>query len=308
MRVSYKASAPGSLMLLGEHAVLHGRSALACAVDTRMHVTLKMREDNEINIRSTLGKAKFTIENIEAGETLRFVTASITHYQGELKTGFDLDIHSEFTHQAGLGSSAAVTVATCAALRASIKKSNKPAEILEDSIAVIRDVQGVGSGADAAASVYGGIVLFKSDPISAKKLQGTHPLTVIFSGTKVSTVEVVKEVDALHARLPEEMDMVFDIMGKSAEHAAAAIEEGRWQTVGDLLNLNQGLMDGVGVSSGKLAGILYALRKDPGMLATKISGSGRGDCVIGLGSPSLEAFSYQQLPLAITSVGLTVTG
>jgi len=293
-------------MLLGEHAVLHGRSALVCAIDRRIHTTLIPREDEEIHITSSLGKADCTIEKIEAPESLRFVKAAINHFKDEITKGFDLDIHSDFTHQAGLGSSAAVTVATCAVLASWLEKDTTRQHMLEKSIEIVRDVQGLGSGSDVAASIYGGIVLFKTNPPIAKKLTGTHPLTVIFSGSKRQTVEVVKEVEKFRARIPEAFDDLYDLMGRSAEDAAEAIEDGRWQIVADLLNLNQGLMDAIGVSNGKLAGILYALRKDPGIMATKISGAGLGDCVIGLGSPTLEAFSYQQLPLAITSVGFSI--
>ena len=51
-----KASAPGSLMLMGEHAVLHGKKALVCAIDQRISVSLTPREDARISIVSALGE------------------------------------------------------------------------------------------------------------------------------------------------------------------------------------------------------------------------------------------------------------
>ncbi|MDD2236061.1 MAG: galactokinase family protein, partial [Kiritimatiellae bacterium] len=48
-------SAPGTLMLMGEHAVLRGAPALACAVDQRIQVDLQCRRDGRLRIESALG-------------------------------------------------------------------------------------------------------------------------------------------------------------------------------------------------------------------------------------------------------------
>lgn len=306
MHTPIRTSAPGSMMLLGEHAVLHGHHALVCALNRRIHVMLAPRSDHEIHITSSLGHLDLTLDTIEPKEPLSFVLGAVAQRKGDLKTGFDLTVQSEFTHKAGLGSSAAVTVATTAALDTWLDGKAEPKGVLEQSIAAIREIQGLGSGADAAASVYGGIVLYRDEPREVRKLEAVHPVTLVYSGSKKPTAEVVRLVEAARAKHPGTYDRIYELMGRSAEEAAAAIERGDWPSVGGLLNINQGLMDAIGVCDGKLAGIVYALRKDPGILGAKISGSGLGDCVIGLGRARNEAFSYDQLPTAMASEGLVI--
>jgi mevalonate kinase len=306
MNTPIRTSAPGSMMLFGEHAVLHGHHALVCALNRRIHVSLTPREDREIHITSSLGRCMVTLDSIEPKEPFSFVLSAIARRKADLQTGFDLTVQSEFTHKAGLGSSAAVTVATTAALDLWLAGEAKEEHVLRESIAIIQEVQGLGSGADAAASVYGGILLYRAKPLKVTKLGPVHPVTLVYSGSKKPTADVVRIVEAAREKHPETYDRIYQLMGHSAEEAAAAIEREDWQSVGGLMNINQGLMDAIGVCDGKMAGIVYALRKDPGIMGAKISGSGLGDCVIGLGRARNEAFSYDQLPTAMASEGLVI--
>ncbi len=301
-----RASAPGSMMLFGEHAVLRGYPALVCAINRRVHVAITPRADREIHITSALGRCDATVETVAQQDPLKFVTAAIASRKAALPSGFDMAIQSDIHHKAGLGSSAAVTVATLAALAAWIEGRAVPASILNSSVEIIRAVQGAGSGADAAASTLGGIVYYRTEPPEARKLRAVHAITIVYSGGKRPTPEVIRMVNEARDKHPAVFDGIFRLMGQCADEAAAAIEKGDWPAVGRLMNINQGLMDAIGVSDGKLAGIVYALRKAPGVLGAKISGSGLGDCVIGLGGARAEAFSYDQLPTAMATEGLVV--
>src|SRR5690349_12767806 len=113
----FKASAPGSLMLLGEYGVLHGTPALVCAVDKRMCVTLTPRADERIEIESTLhGTYQTELNQIKIEAPFQFVLGALQHYQSKMRRGCDIKIESEFSDKMGLGSSSAVTVATLACL------------------------------------------------------------------------------------------------------------------------------------------------------------------------------------------------
>jgi mevalonate kinase len=291
-------------MLLGEHAVLHGHPALVCAVNRRISVCLSPRQDDVVTIRSNLGELTSRLADLQVKEPFRFVTAAVLRKRNLLKTGFDLKIESEFSHQVGLGSSAAVTVATLGALAAWAGRPPQPEHLLEDGVAVIRETQGVGSGADAAASIYGGIVFYRAQPIKARKLGNTCPITVLYSGSKRPTPEVVRIVEQSRKASPMLFDAIFTLMGRSAEEAAAAIEVKNWQRAGEILSINHGLMDAIGVSTARLCEMAYALRSDPAVFGSKISGSGLGDCVIGLGRANRTDWPYEMLPLEITTAGV----
>jgi mevalonate kinase len=244
------------------------------------------------------------VDRIKPSKSFRFVIAAIRKYARRLPSGFDLKIDSEFSHQVGLGSSAAVTVATLAVLSKWLKGSSSQHKLLLDGVSVIRETQGLGSGADVAASVYGGIVLYRAKPIQAAKLNASYPLTVIYSGSKMPTVEVVRLVERSRKANPVVYDAIFRMMGQSSRQAAAAIRQRNWKDVGAIMNLNQLLMAAIGVSNGKLAAIVRLLLSDPAILGAKISGSGLGDCVIGLGKAKRTKWPYTALPVMISSQGV----
>ncbi len=302
-KTSIRASAPGSLMLMGEHAVLHGHPSLVCAVNRRMVVTLSSRSDSLLHIQSALGEYTAPLEAPAPDPRFRFVLAALAR-QKEVQGGLDLVIESEFSHTVGLGSSAAVTVALQAALDLFLGKPLDARRVFEASRSVIREVQGLGSGADVAASVYGGIVAYRADPLEIESLLASHPVTVIYSGSKMPTAEVVRKVQQQREQRPELFDGIFSLMGQSVPHAVEAIRVGDWASFGALLNLNQGLMDALGVSNARLSEIVHALRSDPNILGAKISGSGLGDCAIGLGASARKDWPYEVLPVSITNRGL----
>ena len=109
-------SAPGSLMLLGEHAVLHGKHALVCAINRRITIRLFPSLDNTVKIVSDLGNYQSPLDNLVDHPSFRFVLQAIRQQIQHVPRGFELKIDSEFSADIGFGSSAAVTVATHASL------------------------------------------------------------------------------------------------------------------------------------------------------------------------------------------------
>lgn len=280
-----EVTAPGSLMICGEHAVLNGYKSIACAVDKFMTVKLTPRKDELFSIKSTLGKYKSCINNPEQHDVFQFIIAAVKLL--EPKKGFDLVIESQFSHQVGLGSSAAVTVATCTAL--TIFKGHKFShnKVFHQSLQCVLNVQGRGSGSDLAASVYGGIVSLK-----IRKDERRHvlpldcplpPIDLVYCGYKMRTHEVIKVVEQKREVLPELYDRLYKMMGKTTEEVETSLKDGDWERTGTLFNFYHGLMDALGVCDQKLAKIAYGVRRLPDIYGSKISGSGLGDCVISLG-------------------------
>ncbi len=306
MRASCKASAPGKLMLLGEHAVLHGKLALVCAVNQRLSVRLTRREDTMITISSELGHFSSDLRHLKIRPPFEFVLTTITYHRELLNSGLDVEITSEFSSEVGLGSSAAIVAATFAALLTLCGQEAGERSIFEKGLEIIRSIQGTGSGADLAASVFGGILAYRAQPITIEKLPYCYPITVVYSGSKTSTTEVIKLVEKLRQQHPDILASIYEAMNKSAQEAVTAINSKDWRTFGQILNINQGLMDAIGVSNQKLSEICYALRQRPGILGAKISGSGLGDCVVGLGQMQSADFLYPLLPLEISPEGVIV--
>lgn len=300
------ASAPGSLMLLGEHAVLHGRRALTAAINQRLRVTLTPRSDDTIEVASTLARHTTTLAERASHPHLRFVMEAIRRMGSALSHGFDLHVESEFSHTIGFGSSAAVTVATVAALRKYSAADFSLHAIREESIAVIRSVQGRGSGADAAASTHGGVVSYRAEPREVHRFDAPLRLCAVYSGYKTPTPEVIRHVEETWAHQRATLECIYDRMETCVAEGIVAVEQGDTTALGNTLNKGQALMEELGVNTPELARIIAMLRADPGMYGAKISGSGLGDCAIGLGTLRGKLTGHEAIPIEIAPAGLTL--
>lgn len=302
----YKAKIPGSLMLFGEHAVLYGSTAIVSAIDRYITATLTPRPDQIININSTLlGNCYFNISdfalNLEQQAKWQLILTALDTQRDHFTCGFDLIITADFSDKIGFGSSAAVTVAIITVLNQwlchNFDQSKDQLQIVQTARKVIQKVQGIGSGADAAASVFGGIISYQMNPLVIQPLINKPPLVIVYSGNKVPTTEVVKKVAALHDKNQVIIDDIFRTIGEITVKASHAINNKNWQLLGELMNIHQGLQDALGVNNAILSELIYAMRQNSTIYGAKISGSGLGDCIIGLGTLPKNYFpqnTYQQ--------------
>ncbi len=296
-------SAPGSLMLLGEHAVLHGHRALVCAINRRITVRLTPAEDEELRIVSTLGRYESPLGCLVDHPSFRFVLQAVLQYQDQFPSGFELKIESEFSADIGFGSSAAVTVATHAAILSWLQGAPPEPEMLfAQSLKTVHAVQGRGSGADLAAAVYGGVVGYTMEP-EFHPLPVSAPLTAVYCGYKTPTPEVIAKVEKLRAADPATYDRIYSEIDASVTDAVAALKQNDLPAFGEILNRNQQLMDQMGVNTPELQEIAAALQSDPQICGAKISGSGMGDCAVGIGLSELGGLGYPVHHLEITPTG-----
>jgi len=300
------ASAPGSTMLMGEHAVVKGYWAIACALDKRIEVRLTPRSDSVVKVRSELATYSASLDDLVPDDKLSFVLKAIELQLADLDKGFELDIVAQFSHTLGLGSSAAVTVATVKALAAYSNIELTREQHLQKALAVVHAVQGRGSGTDLAASIYGGVIAYKIDPCEVLALSGLPIICLHYVGYKTKTPAVLEIVAQYGAAHPNIYAGIYKMMDSITGAAIAAVKAQDWQRFGKLMNIYQGQMDSLGVNDAKLSEIIYRLRQNPLIQGAKISGSGLGDCVISLGA-ELELTGYQQIKLKISDHGALLT-
>jgi len=290
--VSYKASVPGSLMLFGEHAVLHNKQAIALAVNYYIKVSLAPCSDSNIRITSSMfDDHKVALDKFKITKPYDYVLIAIKQYFKKIKCGFALNIDSDFSADIGFGSSAAVTVATLKVL--SLWLDQKPVdkmELYKKAVKVVRLVQGFGSGADVAASVFGGVIAYKMQPISIKKIANSLPLVAVYSGSKLATKKVVAKVRQSRKRFPKVFFELYNAIDSCSKEAIRAIKNKNYLRLGELMNIHQGLQDALGVNNKILSELIFSLRAKKTIYGAKISGSGLGDCVIALGKINKNSF------------------
>lgn len=274
-------------MLFGEHAVLQQKKAIVLAINQRIQVTLVPRSDQQVLISSTLGRFEKSLDKIAIEKPFQFILAAIINVRPLLTTGFELKVESQFASDLGLGSSAAITVATVAVLAQYLRDEIKLDDIFIKARNIVEAVQGIASGADVAASVYGGIIVYQMQtPFILKRFASDMPIVAVYSGVKTPTVQVIQTVQTRCAIYPEVYEKLFEAIDCVVNAAIPCLEEKNWQQLGLLLQMQQGIMNALGVGTKQLDELVYLLNATPGIYGAKISGSGLGDCVIGIGSAS----------------------
>jgi mevalonate kinase len=268
-----RVSAPGKMLLMGDHAVVYGRSCLVTAMDTRLTVTIESLTENDIEIVAPqVSNTTFISRSIAVAEAAWGVSCS----------GLKITTQSMFSSQYGLGSSSAVTVATIVALSKFLKRNDTLNELFLLSRQVVLDVQGAGSGFDVAAALMGGTLLYeKTTPTLSPVSVDTMPLVIGYTGVKADTTMLVGDVAHKREQEQGKVDRIFDAIELLVQEAKSRMEQKEWDRVGKLFDFNQEYLRDLGVSSEKLESLIFAA-KHAGAWGAKLSGAGGGDCMIAL--------------------------
>ena len=248
----WSGRAPGKVILLGEHAVVYGYRAIAAAVDLCTVVKLRDRP------------GKLTIESSKI-EDNRLLPALATLLPAE---GIGVSIKSDLPIGCGMGSSAALAVATVRALAAREGRVAGFAECYEKGFALEKVFHGNPSGLDHAVSAIGGPVVYRrGEP--AESLPFPKPIRLVVANTGVpgNTADMVANV---RARNPE-AELLR--LGALAEMAAARLATG--QSIGEFMHEAHRLLRRIGVSTPALDELCRAMTS-AGATGAKLAGAGGG--------------------------------
>jgi len=283
-----EVSAPGKLMLFGEHAVVYGKACIVTAVDQRIKVSVETVQANELFVEapdvgvSGYSKSLDRLGEDEPPKSVKFIEYAVKNFNDiyKVKSGIKVKTKSDFSSKFGFGSSSAVTVGVLKAMSELFKVKMTNKRLFDLCYKTVLDVQGVGSGFDLAAAIWGGTLYFvgggkKIIPLKTKAV----PLVVGYTGIKADTTTLVKNVGVLYKDNSKEVGMIFDIIGDIVENAKKAILKNDYQRLGQLANMNQGLLDSLGVNTKELSNLIFAAR-EAGAYGAKLSGAGGGDCMI----------------------------
>ncbi len=319
------ASAPGKLMLSVGYAVVHGRPTIVTAVDQRLYATVIKNGIGVFHLDAPdLGLSAYTKTIADLGtkelpKAVRFIEILYKNFLEEhpQKEGIIVTTKSDFSSFYGFGSSSAVTVAFAKALTKLYDIQLTNSELFDLCYKAVLDVQGVGSGFDLAAAIWGGTLYFVSPakvvkPINVKKL----PIIIAYSGAKADTPTLIRLVDNMLEENPEVINKIFDGIGKIADDFADIFEQGEkrtendWQKVGDLFDKSQQFAKNLKVSNNKIEK-LVAAAKNAGAYGATASGAAGGDCVLAIVDESKRSTVEQAMIGAggkIINVGLNSQG
>lgn len=262
-------------MMFGEHSVLRNGHAIVLAIDKRIHVTLDPRSDRLINIDSPLGQLVTSLDALNVQPPFQYVLQTLRDFPPA--TGLNITITSEMSPTMGFGTSSAVVVALLGGLM-DLTNVEDTDLLFANALHIVRQVQGMGSGADIIASIKGGIGLYQANPLLYQPLAIPVKLFAAYSGSKTPTPEVVKHVEARFLDYPELLHDLDNANDTLTLEAAKYLSDANG--LGNLFNIGAGLMESFGVHTKELADFLWMLRNQS--YGAKLSGSGLGDCAIGV--------------------------
>ncbi|HET6343972.1 MAG TPA: hypothetical protein VFH51_03520 [Myxococcota bacterium] len=339
--VTCTASAPGKLVLFGEYVVLEGAPALVAAMERRARVRFTPAAGQELVVTSPTLRlsARFCVraEAVtplgEVPPPLAFVAGLVHAANGAAPRGGELELDTAAffagEHKLGLGSSAALSVATLAALRGGAAAGAEDSwrrELLATAQAAHRRAQGgVGSGVDIAAAAFGGILRFQCTPGGATSQVAPLPasprlsLLPVWSGRSAQTAPLLRAFAALKERDPA---LYWDACEKLAILSHAACEFWALGNAEALLPVVQeafvslealGERCGVEIVTEEHRTIERIVRRQGAVY--KPSGAGGGDLGVAF-CPSrqvlarvqikLRSKGFQAMPMAIAATGVQV--
>lgn len=319
--------APGKLILFGEHAVVDGQPAIACTLDRgiRVAVTAGSTDDGPV-LRSTNAMLPTLCKpdpNGEGPERLREALRVLVEMCGPATKKLRFSVDGAIPAGAGLGSSAALATALLRGVHrffALHGDNDAPAldddTLIERAFALEKVFHGNPSGVDHTTIVRGGVIAYeKARGLSvgvATSLTLPRPLrlAVGVAGPHAGTANAVAALRDRARRHPEHYARIFDGIGALARAARAHLERGELAAVGELMDLNQGYLNALGVSTPGIEA-LCAIARERGALGAKLSGAGGGGAVIALvdddPEPVRRAFAAAGYSAFTTLVSSTVS-
>ena len=278
------ASAPGKIILFGEHAVVYGRPALAVPV-TQVHVDVEIsnRDSAGIWINAQDVNLHAELNTLPSAHPIAAVIHNL-FFLSRLSPFPNLEIRitSTIPVASGLGSGTAVTVALARALSAHVNYSMSDEQVNAFTYEIEKLHHGTPSGIDNTVVTYAKPVYFiKGQPIETFKVGEPFTIVIGDTGMRAPTKESVSDVRKLWEADQAKWDNVFDEVADISFAARHVIREGRIKRLGALMDENHAYLQEMTVSSSELDTLVVAAR-EAGALGAKMSGGGRGGNMIAL--------------------------
>ncbi len=292
-----KASAPGKIILFGEHFVVYGVKAILCAINKRVTVTAEIIPENKISIKSSLGNLvtapKRPVNEIDSQLRPFYYLADKMIQKYNEKSGLEITIDSEIPLGVGMGSSSACCVASAAAISGAFTKNSKE-EILQMAIEAEKTIFPNTSGADSTVCTYGGLMQYdKQNGHSKINSEPNFHLVIANSEIEHSTKEVVSNVKQFKEKNEEKFSSICNEENNLIDDVLICLKNNDLKGIGRDLIKNQEFLESIGVSNEKLRNMIELANKFS--FGAKLTGAGGGGCIFAITDETNKEKTIQQL-------------
>ena len=291
-------TAPGKIILFGEHAVVYGKPAIAIPVSGMRASAWSETGENGLTINALdIGK-KFNLKSEK--NQFSVLAQSVLARTNQNEPNLTINLSSRLPQGSGMGSSAATSTAVCRALSGHLGVNLAENEISELVFDAEKVVHGTPSGIDNTVVAYEMPVYF----VKGKKPVTFEPgkkffLVIGDTGIEASTKETVSNVRKSWKKEPRLMNGYFDEIKRITENGKMAIEDGNAEIVGEMMDENHELLNSIGVGHKELEKLID-IAKDAGALGAKLTGGGGGGNMVALAEGKS---SQKKIHRAITEAG-----
>jgi hydroxymethylglutaryl-CoA reductase len=316
------ATAPGKVILLGEHAVVYGRTALAAAIDryVTVHVACEpapeCRADDVGSERKPLVPRFSTYDPrpspVDAEPRLAQAITRAADIVGLNRKDLVTTIFTDLPVAMGLGSSAALSVALVRALARLVRRPLVDQAVCQGAFEIEKIFHGFPSGVDNTVATYGGLIAF-TRATAPRRLDARRslPLVVALGRAPRRTQQTVVALRRRWEANPADYEALFDEIAALVRHAERAIASGDLATLGAAMSANHAVLQRLEVPTDELDQMV-TLAATHGALGAKLTGGGGGGAVICLCDGDrdglVDAFARAGWQAFATDIGATQRG
>jgi mevalonate kinase len=281
----------GKVILLGEHAVVHGCPAIAVGIERGVAAEATTAKRDLLQLSPWNLSLRPDPKGDEPLQRAFAVALAMYPSRPSLEVNAEVDLPAG----AGLGCSAAIGVAVLDAIDEALGVERSRTDLATAALAWEKIFHGNPSGIDNTMSAVGGVALYRKGD-ALRPLQSTKPLHLVmgYSGESSSTKEMVALVGRQLDNDPKRVNEAFEGIEVLVGNAELAIEAGDHVALGQLLDLNHTILSSLMLCTTKLDEMCQTARR-AGALGAKMTGAGGGGCMFALASKHDEALRLQNV-------------
>ena len=304
--VAERQAACGKIILLGEHAVVYGRPAIALPIPLAVEAAIRKGGD-AVNVVIPRWGVEQKVRVTNPGFT--GIIAQMLEQLGLDKENMTIEVFPHIPRAMGLGGSSALAVAIIRAIDHAYKLDLKDGRINELAFECEKAAHGTPSGVDNTVATYGSPLYYQrrdEQPLfSTLKLGQPLELVIGMTGKESLTADTVAKVRASWRQYPERYETIFDQIGHLTVSASDAVKSGQLNELGELMNLCHGYLNALQLSTPELEEMIHVARQN-GAVGAKLTGGGGGGSMIALCPDSsgpvktaIESAGYRTLAITL---------
>jgi len=304
-----RSAACGKVILLGEHAVVYGRPALALPIPLAVEAVVRPGGDG-VNLVIPRWGLEQKIRPA-SGQGVSGLLHTLLERLGLGDQRATIEVIPHVPRAMGLGGSAALAVAVIRALDHAFDLDLDDGAVNALAYECETVAHGTPSGIDNTIATYGMPLRFQrtadgSGRFDEIMLRTPVPLVIGITGRESLTANTVARVRRAWQTHRSRYDALFDQVAALTEAGAEALREGEFGELGELMNLCQGYLNALQLSTPELEELVHVARQE-GALGAKLTGGGGGGSMIALCPGSQEAVATAMERAGYQSLIVTVS-